>query len=120
MAKPMSDVEMKAIRERCDEASPGPWTLEDLKEEWAVKDDWDSTVAFTVHDRIYGEADATFIAHARDDIPALLTEIGRLRTEPVWQFLYEKFDTSNLKPDERAKLRQLLQDWQAEYQKGQG
>ena len=65
----------QAIRARLNPATKGPWTHDD--------DDG------VVNGPIYGTyisweswpEDANFIAHAREDIPALLAEIDRLRGE---------------------------------------
>jgi hypothetical protein len=59
----VTDDELDVIGARANAATPGPWT-------WP---DWD--------DCSEQEADANneFIAHAREDVPALVAEVRRLR-----------------------------------------
>lgn len=73
--------DLDAIRKRADAASGGPWEV-------------DAPLTATVRSRGTGTpialcgmaddpgvlADAEFITHAREDVPALLAEITRLRT----------------------------------------
>lgn len=84
----MTDAELQAILERAEKASPGPW-------EWRKGDvnpalvgsecpvlftctigDDDPTQYLSVYD-----FDAAFIAAARTDIPLLVEEVRRLRSE---------------------------------------
>jgi hypothetical protein len=63
----LSEEELKRIRARADAATPGPWTT------------WEKNPT----DEYYAScfpADEEFIGHARDDVPALLDEVERLRT----------------------------------------
>jgi hypothetical protein len=72
----MNNEQLNAIRQRAEKATPGPWRVSGGE-----------IVSKTILDRKYGqpevvaeviyeqEADATFIAHARQDVPALLDEI---------------------------------------------
>jgi uncharacterized small protein (DUF1192 family) len=93
----MTDEELQVIRARYEAATPGPWRVEHGRYSGA---DWligslgtgyfDNGMHF-VHittnrvraSELYGNAsvDAEFIAHAREDIPALLAEVERLRAE---------------------------------------
>ena len=93
----MNDEELQAIRDRCDAATPGEWKIRIIEPEFennAAQDDIVSIVApmweiadITTYERFVESswnpavdiADATFIAHARADIPALLAEVDRLR-----------------------------------------
>lgn len=115
----MADLDLDAIRRRCDAATPGPWfwnsysgifstpfvqrdeafteaicetewgdrEYRDWPEEWQDrKSEERSDVAHVPPhhgDTAIGRqaADADFIAHAREDVPALLAEIERLRGE---------------------------------------
>ena len=90
-------IDIDAIKERCEAATPGPWVLSD-----------DERIPARIHaktndlkiggkqflctkviaEMVYQETDARFIAHARQDIPELLTayeeqaaEIERLNEE---------------------------------------
>lgn len=78
-AKPRR-LNLDAIRGRATAATPGPWVTGDRigLEAWQavlsptgrmVGLDWEQG----------GEADAVFIANAREDVPALLSEVDRLR-----------------------------------------
>ncbi|MCC7075331.1 MAG: hypothetical protein IT383_28720 [Deltaproteobacteria bacterium] len=79
----MTDDELKAIRSRCDAATRGPWKA------YVEGRDHESGSSFI---RTGGEArgedielsgatpaDYDFIAHARQDVPALVVEVARLR-----------------------------------------
>lgn len=74
-----------AIRERAERATPGPWQWEMLRRGVMGAD---TLVAMAVWgDEVteqyiaISDADAEFIAHAREDIPKLLAEIERLQAE---------------------------------------
>lgn len=72
--------EIEAIRERAKKATEGKWELADTTDgAWIVDDDGD--IISGTCERI---DDATFIAHARQDIPKLLAEIERLRNAISW------------------------------------
>jgi hypothetical protein len=92
----MTNEELKAIRERTEAATPGPWYWEKLD-----ADGWNDTempylasasdegvMHFGDCEQYYpsegsppNDEDAEFIAHAREDVPKLLAEIERLRRE---------------------------------------
>ena len=86
----MIDAELRAIRERAEKATAGPWVVCRESNEWGTigmpvcrMDDDEKVVVGHVHD--WGptapvEADAAFIAASRSDVPALLGEVGRLRS----------------------------------------
>ena len=80
----LSNEELAAIRRRCDAASPGPWVS------YVEGRDHTSGSSFIITGagatrgldiELTGAtiADQDFIAHARQDIPRMLDEIGRLR-----------------------------------------
>jgi hypothetical protein len=69
------------IDARCLAATPGPW-------EWCVQDRFgqeyemgyvDSAKGVVLEPTIAGDADAVFIAHAREDVPALLKALAASR-----------------------------------------
>lgn len=69
------------IRARAERATEGPWVQ---------LPPWETVPATTpsiispngdIADRIEAEADAEFIAHAREDVPYLLDEVERLRAD---------------------------------------
>jgi hypothetical protein len=77
----MTEAELFAIQARCDQASRGPW------KSFIEGRDHESGSSFIRTGEMQGadielfgatEADQDFIAHARQDIPALLAEIRRL------------------------------------------
>ena len=92
----MTNEQLAAIKARCEKATPGPWEVRSIEPEEfdAVSDDtfyimadkWE-VASITTYERVIepdwqrddDEADADFIAHAREDIPALLAEVERLR-----------------------------------------
>lgn len=100
----LNDDELRSIREREQAATPGPWVhgTSDKLSKWAYDVAWyhglgmDERDHYTVQtapgvdyrDRqAPSECDAEFIAHAREDVPALLAhasalqeEVGLLRT----------------------------------------
>ncbi|RNC62776.1 MAG: hypothetical protein AWM53_01995 [Candidatus Dichloromethanomonas elyunquensis] len=82
----MNKQELQDIRERCEKATPGPW-------KWIINGNTVQSHAITtdtgkcgIQEKICASIspktkNANFIAHARTDIPALLTEIDRLTAE---------------------------------------
>jgi hypothetical protein len=79
----VTDEELRAIKERCEKATPGPWEWSD-----GTCDDEDGErhgyrcgpMWVDVCDQLaVPVVDAEFIAHAREDVPALLAEVERLR-----------------------------------------
>jgi hypothetical protein len=86
----MTDDELEAIRARANAATPGPWEVRELAkgetrsavcrvqdsslDVFPVQDIGSSIMADTIG------TDEQFIAHAREDVPALVTEILRLRS----------------------------------------
>ena len=91
----MTDAELKAIRERCEAATPGPWIIdpaEGVRFAWVVRDEDDiddlglADGICILPDEARGGTDnasnnGIFLAHARTDIPALLAEVERLKAE---------------------------------------
>ncbi|MDR4318733.1 Uncharacterised protein [Niallia circulans] len=69
--------QLNAIKERAEKASLGAWTVThntDIVREDPIGSGFTDAIAFA--DR---SIDAEFIAHAREDIPALIAEVERLR-----------------------------------------
>jgi len=83
-AKPLSDLESKEIRGRCEDATPGPWrSFVEGRDHTSG-----SNFIMTGTGKSRGNdielsgataADQDFIAHARQDVPRLLDEIARLK-----------------------------------------
>ncbi len=97
--KPAAEIDLEAIRERCEKATEGPWewsgpTPNELSK--GVNRCYVHRVPGCGGDNIPPEkffisiqsvgtqerdyADASFIAHVRQDIPALLSEVDRLNS----------------------------------------
>ena len=72
---------IEEIRERVEKATPGPWAYGEFK----TADRPDGALLIgpkfksTKSGVMYRVEDANFITHAREDIPALLAEIDRLK-----------------------------------------
>lgn len=80
---------LEEIKERESGAAPGPWVIvEPFKNEVYIEGGNKRSVAYIIHDddeRHTQKADADFIAHAREDIPVLISEIKRLRLSFAYQ-----------------------------------
>ncbi len=78
----LTSEDLEEIRERAEKATDGYWTAD--TETWPGNDNlqhWVSYIDNHGSDGLCAAArsdDATFIAHAREDIPKLLAEIERL------------------------------------------
>lgn len=72
--------DLDAIRQRADAATPGPWGVEQYGTTLAVHAYQVSDAVAMIGDEDHPPAgsDAEFIAHAREDVPALLAEVDRL------------------------------------------
>jgi hypothetical protein len=76
-------IDMDAIKARRDAATPGPWCadpIEDDDVDWFVHAAREPDFPILVQ-RACGEADAEFIAHARQDVDDLVAEVEQLRRE---------------------------------------
>jgi hypothetical protein len=81
-------VSVEAMRERADAASPGPWlAVTDngrkngigIVGRAALRGTGQAIAVFAGADSAQRNADAEFTAHAREDVPALISEVQRLR-----------------------------------------
>jgi hypothetical protein len=69
-------VNLSAIEARAAAASPGPWVVHTSGGSWDIYEGVPvTTLILSAHRH---EQDATFVAHARADIPALVGEVQRL------------------------------------------
>lgn len=79
----MNPKELAAIRERVQKVPPAPWRVEDDERtltRWILSENGELEIGLGyVGNRT--EDLAAFIVHAREDIPALLREVERLRSE---------------------------------------
>lgn len=95
--KPLTDDELEAIRAREANATKGPWELWNGCSWWRIGTTLPNGRRVTViepttdrsdsHPNLTGynfQADALFATHARTDIPALIAEVKRLKSESEW------------------------------------
>lgn len=91
----MTDDELKAIEERCAKASRGPWEVDDVYGKAAAPgagnvvsiSDVDGQNVAAVEGTSAPNDNASFITHARADVPALIAEVrmlGRALTLIQW------------------------------------
>lgn len=79
----LSNEELERIRERAEKATGGEWELYSIDK--LSRNEWYGVVSLMEEDMTYigvdtiEQNDASFIAHAREDIPKLLAEIKQLR-----------------------------------------
>lgn len=83
---PLSPAREAQIRERAEAATPGPWCNDD----WEIYqgEEYQPGISQWIGETCRGtttleqdRADAAFAAHARTDVPALLTELDRIRAD---------------------------------------
>ena len=82
--EPMTEERLAAIKARAEAATPGPWRVGYDGDVLSAKG---RCVVSSIHDdedRMPREHDAAFIAAAREDVTALLTEVERLRAREEW------------------------------------
>jgi hypothetical protein len=88
--EPISDTELRAMQQRADAASKGPWRsiIEDRDHECGSdfiqsgSDDEREDDMYVSRDTTRAsDADLDFIAAARQDVPRLIAEVKRLRDE---------------------------------------
>jgi hypothetical protein len=72
-------LDMDAIRQRCDQATPGPWKSYVEGREHDSGSSFFMTSGEDIELTRASVADQDFIAHPRQDIPQLLAEIQRLK-----------------------------------------
>lgn len=95
-------LDLEGIKARETAATPGSWVIEDS--EWSGRFDVASSASDLTPGAPFGptypgvaerltEVDATFIAHARTDIPALLAEVDRLK----WELIQARQDIKDLR-----------------------
>jgi hypothetical protein len=90
----VTPLELDAVIVRAMAATPGPWTWWCCDEESGVCQIDEILTVYTSEGDYIGPADAEFIAHAREDIPALVAEVRRLQSriaeleggETIWSW----------------------------------
>ena len=84
MSEPITDADLDLIESRANAAAPGPWRREgaEILNDAALRPNVDEAGdGIWIYDEGgHAEADAEFIAHARQDVPRLIAEIKRLRS----------------------------------------
>ena len=80
------------IRARCEAATPGPWGLTGSKKQLVDSRPDQQYGAESIICDVWSNiaANANFIAHSREDIPYLLAEIERLKSENSKSFTLER------------------------------
>lgn len=76
-----SDEELAAIRARCEAATPGPWKSYVEGRDHTSGSSFIMTTGEDIELSGATIADQDFIAHAREDVPRLLEEVQRLRSQ---------------------------------------
>jgi DNA repair exonuclease SbcCD ATPase subunit len=81
VAEPLSPERLAQIRRRVENATPLPWTPSSAYPHicWQGDDQGEQIISANLSERPAEDID--FIAHARQDVPALLGEVERLRGE---------------------------------------
>lgn len=78
MTPQLAQAELKAIEQRAEKATKGPWYTAGL---WTVLSEKDSGQMVATMCRLDYEENSNFIAHARTDIPRLLSHIRELEKQ---------------------------------------
>lgn len=117
----LTQEQFEKIRKRAEAATSGPWTYvsetEDRYEmpkfispEFPIMSFGDCTAFYPIEGTPPDDADADFIANAREDIPALLAEVERLQNDVIaLEDLKDGTDSVNLAEIER--LRSVIADF---------
>jgi hypothetical protein len=82
---PGDQLDLDAIEARASSATPGPWEARQNAPTmsgavWNLRVAGEPGVKAMVTEYQHGSANADFIAHAREDVPALVAEVRRLRS----------------------------------------
>ena len=126
----MTSEELKAIRQRLENASDGPWSVRRIPNSYESQAGDRHTHpcvrGFRVPRRLYNlawqqcEADAEFMAQARQDVPALLGEVEHLRAvvEECHAALAELAERKTVTADELSRIEQYLGEETARWDSG--
>jgi len=82
----MTDDELNRIEARANAASKGPWNIKTNRHRETTGEAWGWIAGPREHwtwsnKYNHSKADADFIAHSREDIPALIAEVRQLKAE---------------------------------------
>lgn len=83
MTKRLTTEQFEAIRKRAEVATAGRWKV--YRGKFGEVYVSNSGALEDITEEVFEATDANFIAHSREDIPALLDEVERLREEAVSQ-----------------------------------
>lgn len=80
----MTEQELAEIRQRAEKATPGPMTEQIVELSWSTEDEpqygyWVNDADGDIFAHVWSEDDMKFVSHSRQDIPALLDEVERLK-----------------------------------------
>lgn len=109
----MTELDLEAIKARCEAATPGPWHHRSTPNSFVTDPDKYSIVVDAgiyedlsrEQQELIARNNRIFSAHARDDVPALVAEVERLRaalakeSDRVMELLYKIDDYKNLYPE---------------------
>src|SRR5688572_7667341 len=127
----MTAEELQAIRARIEGASDGPWSVRRIpnsyESEAGDKHTHPCVRGFRVPRRLYNlawqqcEADAEFMAQARQDVPNLIAEIEHLRStlRDCHAALDEMINNKSVCPDDLSRVTQFLAEEDAQWEGGQ-
>lgn len=105
----LTSEEIETIRKRAEKASDGDWYSEVSTFENATEKLTEIAVQPGVAMSVRTEADAEFIANAREDIPKLLAEVDRLRNA------FDQLNDNRMKwMESHGELEAEIARWQAE------
>lgn len=91
----MTKEQIDAIRARIDAATPGPWLVDSCLDVYTEQvREIDHDIGIELYKTVYSHHtagpegtqpwhDTHFMAHAREDVPALLAEVERLTADPL-------------------------------------
>lgn len=102
----MNQEQLNAIKQRAEKAEEGMWYL-GKKSPNGLNN---IGVKGYMIGQIFDDADAEFIAHAREDVPALVAEVERLREALTKILDYNTFDLAKFETEVIEIARQALAD----------
>jgi hypothetical protein len=79
----MTDVDLDAITARANAATPEPWLI-DPSEQGFITKTGQPFITAPYHELDIRDDDAEFIAHAREDVPALVAAVREAREAATW------------------------------------
>ncbi|MDM5231444.1 hypothetical protein [Lysinibacillus pakistanensis] len=107
----MNQEQLNAIKQRVEKTTPGPWNIEPLAgistNETTIWMDTDDYIQVHGCSIIQSTNDALFILRAIEDVPALITEVERLRKE-LAQSKIDQMDLVVDKADEKSQKREYI------------